>query len=105
MSRLTHSTTTSSLYSMAGAFGEFQVVATPKAVVLDVQAQAWDVDGHRRHESALTHLTVSEASRLRDLLNEAIIVAETADARQPGLWSDATTRAIAGQLRRPRRLA
>jgi hypothetical protein len=100
MSRLTHSTTTSSLYSMAGAFGEFQVVATPKAVVLDVQAPAWDVDGRRRHESALAHLTVSEAGRLRDLLNEAIIVAESADARQPGLWSETTTRAVAYRLGR-----
>jgi hypothetical protein len=100
MSRLTHSTTTSSLYSMAGSFGEFQVVATPKAVVLDVQAQAWDVDGRRRHQSALAHLTVSEAGRLRDLLNEAIIVAEAADARQPGLWSETTTRAVTYRLGR-----
>jgi hypothetical protein len=85
---------------MAGVFGEFQVVATPKAVVLDMQSRTRDSEGHERRHYGLAHLSLNEAQRFRDLLNEAIITAETADSRQAGLWSEATTRAIAYRLGR-----
>jgi hypothetical protein len=102
MSRLSNPTT-ASLQSMSGTFGEFQIVAAQKTVILDLQSRNWDVEGHLHRDSALAHLSVPEASRLRDLLTDAIICAETPDSRQPGLWSDATARAVSSAFRRGRR--
>jgi hypothetical protein len=102
MSRLTHHTATGSsrLFSTSGTFGEVQIVATPRNVVLDIQSRARDCDGYERCHYALAKLSLNEVHRLRDLLNEAIIVAESADARQPGLWSETTRRAVAYRLGR-----
>jgi hypothetical protein len=87
---------------MAGSYGELQIAATHCAVVLDVHARNWDTEGQLHQDTALAHLSISDAARLRDLLNEAIVAAENADPRQPGLWSDATARAIAGRMRKGR---
>jgi hypothetical protein len=102
MSRLTHHTATASprLFSTSGTFGEVQIVATPRSVVLDIQSRTRDCDGYERCHYALANLSLNEVHRLRDLLSEAIIVAESADARQPGLWSETTTRAVAYRLDR-----
>jgi hypothetical protein len=81
-------------------FGEVQIVATPRNVVLDIQSRTRDCDGYERCHYALANLSLNEVHRLRDLLSEAIIVAESADGRQPGLWSETTTRAVAYRLDR-----
>jgi hypothetical protein len=69
-------------------------------VVLDIQSPTRDCNAFVRRHHALANLSLNEVHRLRDLLSEAIIVAESADARQPGLWSETTTRAVAYRLGR-----
>ena len=100
MSKLHSSNHQPRLLSTSGTFGEVQIVATPRNVVLDIQSRTRDCDGYERCHYALANLSLDEVHRLRDLLSEAIIVAESADARQPGLWSETTTRAVACRIDR-----
>jgi hypothetical protein len=53
-------------------------------LVLDNQSGTRGCNGLARRHYALANLSPNEVHRLRDQLSEAIIVAEPADARQPG---------------------
>jgi len=92
--------TTGFLRSLDGTFGEIQVVATGSRVVLDVTARNYDVAGYLHRDSSLSNLSVGDAIRLRDLLDEAIVAAADAPPHNPGVWSDATTRAVARRVGR-----
>jgi hypothetical protein len=98
MSRFTQNST-SSLQSVSCLYCEFQVVASPGAVLPDAQTRTWDGEGHVRRNCAPAHLSIHTTKRLRDLLSDAIIVAKTAEPRQPGLWPETPTRAIEGRPR------
>ena len=71
-------------------------------LVLDVQARNYDTAGHLRRDHAVLNISVQTAVRLRQLLGEAIEASLDAPVgrSQPGLWSDATTAAIATRWRR-----
>jgi hypothetical protein len=98
MSRFTQNST-SSLQSVSCLYCEFQVVASPGVVLPDAQTRTWDGEGHVRRNCAPAHMSVHKTKRLRDLLSDAIIVAKTTEPRQPGLWPETPTRAIAGRPR------
>jgi hypothetical protein len=98
MSRFTQ-IITSCLQSMSCLYCGFRVVASSGVVLPDVQTRIWDGEGHVRRNCGLAHLFVHETKRLRDLLSAAITVAKTAEPRQPGLWPETPTRAIAGRPR------
>jgi hypothetical protein len=97
MSRLIPVTTGARLLSTGGTWGEIQIVWTAENLVLDVQARNYDTTGHLRRDHAMVSISVQTAVRLRHILGEAIEASlDVSAARsQPGLWSDATTGAIA----------
>jgi hypothetical protein len=88
---------TSGLQSMSCLYCGLQVVSSSGVVLPDVQTRNWNSEGQVRRNCALAHLFVHETRRIRDLLSAAIIVAKTAEPRQPGLWPETPTRAIAGR--------
>jgi hypothetical protein len=98
MRQLSAHNTPARLLSTAGTWGEIQIVAMPERIALDIEARNYDTHGHLHRDHALTNLPLATALRLRDLLNEAIEAALDCEPRQPGLWSEATMRAI-GQRR------
>ena len=91
---------TARLFSTSGTFGEIQIVSTPDKVLLDVQTRGYDTQARLRCEHALANLSIETAERLRDLLAEAVQHARSVDldSRQPGLWSPATTAAVAARF-------
>jgi hypothetical protein len=85
-----HSTSVS-LRSTAGTWGNIQIVSTRGNVVMDIATRNYDTAGHLHRDYALANLPVATAMRLRDLLDEAISAALDASADdQQALWSDAT---------------
>lgn len=98
---LSNSTT---LRSMSGLFGTVQMVSHSNGVLVDIAARQYDVEGNLHRQNALVSFDLDDARRLHDLLGCAIEAAECAEPRQPGLWSDSTTRAI-GKARGGRRVA
>jgi hypothetical protein len=102
MSRLIPVTTGARPLSTGGTWGEIQIVLAAENLVLDVQARNYDTAGHLRRDHATVSISVQAAVRLRYLLGEAIEASldVSAGCRQPGLWSDATTAAVASRWRR-----
>jgi hypothetical protein len=98
MSRFTQ-INTSGLQSMNCLYCGFQVVASSGVVPPNVRTRTWDGEGHLHRNCCLAYLSFHEPKRLRDLLSGAIIAAKTAEPRQPGLWPETPTRAIATQPR------
>jgi hypothetical protein len=93
MRQLSAHNTPARLLSTAGTWGEIQIVPAHGTIVLDVQARNYDASGHLHCDYALARLSLATATRLRDLLSEAIVAAAVADPRQPDLWSEATLQA------------
>jgi hypothetical protein len=91
---------TSRLFSVSGTFGDARIVATGSRVLIDLQTRNYDSGGILRTHHALANLPLETASRLRDLLSEAIAAAADAPAHQPGLWSEATSAHTARRLQR-----
>lgn len=72
---------------VSGAFGEIQVVSRGGSVLVNVQSRSFDVEGCWRCDHAFAGLSVPDAVRLRELLNEAIVTAAAnTDPRQTTLW-------------------
>jgi hypothetical protein len=86
---------TSRLFSVSGTFGDAQIVATPSRILIDLQSRNWDSTGSLHKEHAIANLPIDTAIRLHDLLGAAIDASTDANPHQPGLWSDATTTALA----------
>jgi hypothetical protein len=97
MRQLTTHTTTATLRSTAGTWGDVAIASTPEHVILDIHARNYDTAGHLHRDAALLNLSIETAIRLRALLGEAIESALYCEPRQPGLWSDATMRASAAR--------
>jgi hypothetical protein len=91
---------TSRLFSVSGTFGDAQIVATPSRVLIDLQTRNYDSGGILRKHHAQANLPLETASRLRDLLNEAIAAAAEAPQHQRREWSEATTANTARRLQR-----
>ena len=72
-----------------GAFGDVQVVATHKHVLLDVQGEHYASDGHVVRDHGMLSLGIRDAMRVRDLLDKAIADAEGAAPARCD-WSDAS---------------
>jgi hypothetical protein len=94
---------TSRLFSASGTYGEVDIVASDRGVLLCLTGRNYDTMGALHLGSALAKLTVSDARRVAGLLQEAIAVSQDADPHQPGLWSEATARAMARRPHRGRR--
>jgi len=91
------------LLSLDTPRAEFQVVATCDHVVIDIQCRNLTTDGQLSHEYALAHLSVRDARRLRNLLDQAIAASQDVpDPRQTSLWSPATAAAVASEMQRGR---
>jgi hypothetical protein len=88
------------LRSIGGTFGEVQIVAVSNRVVVDLQTQNYDTGGFLNRKHALASLPLDAAVQLRDLLSEAIVAAENARPHHPGIWSDATNRAVSHRMSR-----
>ena len=101
MQRLSASNT-SCLLSTAGTFGEIQIVSGREHILVDVQTRNYDTTGHLHREHALADLSLSAAAHLRDLLTDALdhAASVTLDTRQTALWSEITTKQIAGRAGR-----
>jgi hypothetical protein len=91
---------TANTFSISGTFGDAQIVAGPSRVIIDLQTRNYDSGGVLRRHHALANLPLEAASRLRDLLNEAIAAAADAPHHQPGLWSETTSAQTARRLQR-----
>jgi hypothetical protein len=94
MRQLHAHTTQASLRSTAGTWGDVSIASTPDRVILDIHARTYDTAGNLHRDAALLNLSIETAIRLRALLGEAIESALDCEPRQPGLWSDATMRAV-----------
>ena len=99
MSKLVRATTTSSrLFSIGTATTEIQIVATTFGLVIDLQADNIDTDGHARRCHATARLPADVAMQLEIAVQKANDVAwgvddpitERSDPRQTALWSPAT---------------
>nr|WP_294545259.1 hypothetical protein [uncultured Rhodopila sp.] len=91
---------TSRVRMVTGTFGAAQIVVTPDRVLIDLQTRNHDASGVLRKDHAQANMPLATASRLRDLLNEAIASAAEAPMHQPGLWSEATSAHSARRLHR-----
>lgn len=89
---------TSRLFSVSGTFGDAQIVATSSRVLLDLQTRNYNSAGVLHKQHALANMPLDTATRLRDLLNQAIAAATDATQHQPGLWSDSAVSDIARRL-------
>jgi len=83
------------LFSTCGTFGEVDLVASSRGVVLSVMSRNYDTTGRLHEDGALAGLSVAEARRLSRLLDEAIAVAEDCVVDQPDFWSDPTIQHMA----------
>ena len=98
-----HVTYNSVLLSLDTPHAEFQVVPTCDHVVIDIQCRNLTTDGLLSREYALAHLSVRDAKRLRNLLDQAIAASQDVpDPRQTSLWSPATAAAVASEMQRGR---
>jgi hypothetical protein len=79
------------LHSIAGPFGELQLVGyQPGSVLLDVQGHHTDVEGRSHYDHACVLLPYRAACDLRDKLIEITELADNwfgLESRQPMLWS------------------
>jgi hypothetical protein len=90
---------TSRLFSTSGTFGDAQIVATSSSrVIIDLQTRNYNSAGVLHKQHALANMPLDTATRLRDLLNQAIAAATDATQHQPGLWSDSAVSDIARRL-------
>jgi hypothetical protein len=99
MQRLIAHTTTASLRTTGGTWGQVEIASTPEHVILDIRARNYDTTGHLHRDTALLNLPLETAVRLRALLGEAIEASLDCEPRQPGLWSNATLETIAHRRR------
>jgi hypothetical protein len=90
MFRQSSSSNTTRLFSTAGTFGAFDIVATTDKIVVDATTRNYNTTGHVCREHALANLSIIAAVRLRDILSLAIDHAASValDPRQTALWSD-----------------
>jgi hypothetical protein len=93
------SSITPRLFSTAGTFGEVDIVASDRGLLLSLTGRNYDTQGCLHQDSALANLSISDAQRLSGLLKEAIAASEESDPRQPELWSDSALRAAGGRRR------
>jgi len=100
MSRLRPVTASARLLSPGGTRGEIRPVATSSHVILDLEGRNYDTAGFPCRDRALANLSLETAIRLRELLDEAIVVATEADPAHPGLWSDSAVRSASAEVRR-----
>jgi hypothetical protein len=98
MSRLQPCNHQTSLLSTSGTWGEADIVASSRGVLIDVRSTTYDTMGHPHRGVALLDLTVPEARHLSRLLDSAIAAAADAIPHQPGLWSEATVAQIARRV-------
>jgi len=89
---------TSRLFSISGTNYEADVVASSRGVLLSVTAKNYDTLGHMYRGNALAALSLSDAIRLRHLLDEAIAVAKDTPPAQPGIWFNATVSDVARRI-------
>ena len=99
MSRPSHVYMGTRLRSTGSTWGEIQTVWAVQNLAIEVQARNYDIADHLRRDHAAINLSVQTAVRIRQILGEAIEASldVPADRSQPGLWSDATTAAIAAR--------
>ncbi len=91
--------TCASLFSVGTASAEIQIVATATGLVLDLQVENIDTDGHARRCHAVAKLPIDVAMRLETALQSTIETAwgindpvtERSDPRQTALWSQNTS--------------
>lgn len=76
------------LFSASGTYGEVDIVASDRGVLLSLTGRNYDTMGALHLGSALANLTVPDARRVSRLLQEAIAVSQDAHPHQPGLWSE-----------------
>lgn len=89
------------LLSVSARRADLQIVATSETVALDLQARNYTADGRLQRQNALAVLSVEEARKVRDLLDQALSASENvADPRQTSLWSPATHTRKTGAGRR-----
>lgn len=81
----------SSHLKCAGTFGTIQICARDQGVLIDTTSRNYDTAGHLHVDHSFVRLPLADAYRLHQRLAQAIVAAEEAEPRQPGLWSDATT--------------
>jgi hypothetical protein len=70
------------LFSASGTYGEVDIVASDRGVLLSLTGRNYDTMGALHLGSALANLTVSDARRLSGLLQEAIAVSQDANPRR-----------------------
>ena len=93
-----HANTRASLFSVGTPSAEIQIVATRSGLVLDLQAEIIDTDGHTRRCHATAKLPIDVTMRLEIALQQAIDAAwggddpitKRSDPRQTALWSQST---------------
>jgi hypothetical protein len=100
MGRSTRAST--ALFSMSGLFGDIQLVATSRDVVLDLYSRNYDCEGRLRRHYALASLPLKDAQRLRDLLDRAIACAEQSTPLKHRRWNGTAISAMTGRLPRGR---
>jgi hypothetical protein len=93
-----HAHTRASLFSVETPSAEIQIVATHFGLVLDLQAENIDTDGHARRCHAVARLPIDVAMRLGAAIQNAVdaawgtddLITERSDPRQTALWSQHT---------------
>jgi hypothetical protein len=93
-----HPNTRASVFSVGTPSAEIQIVATRSGLVLDLQAENIDTDGHARRCHAVAKLSIDVAVQLETALQNAVDAAwgtddpitEKSDPRQTALWSRST---------------
>jgi hypothetical protein len=96
--RLRDAHTPALLFSVGTPSAEIQIAATASGLVLDLQADNSEADGHVRRCHAVARLPVDVAMQLETALQNAIDatwgiddpINERSDPRQTALWSPAT---------------
>jgi hypothetical protein len=87
------------LVATAGTFGEVDIVACDRGLLLSLTGRNHDTQGCPHQDSALANLSISDAQRLSGLPKEAIAASEDSDPRQPRLRSDSALGAAGGRRR------
>jgi hypothetical protein len=98
MRQKSYANTRRSLFSVGTPSAKIQIVATGSGLVLDLQAENIDTDGHARRCHAVAKLPLDLAMRLETALQDAIHatwgiddpLTERSDPRQTALWSQST---------------
>lgn len=85
--------------TFSGTFGDCQLAASHRGVLLDVQGQHWTTDGRRARDHGYVQLDIAEAIVLWQRLGQIIEDAKIAAPASPApIWSEATVQAIADRL-------